>query len=1291
MNNGKLGIVTCANYFRELQAIVSLNENSNIELFCLKPTCFNPTSQEKKAFIKQYNSFKQRVQELVVLTPNGCTGLNSSCANAILSHSSPSVCTELLASKSIVNQLIDEGNYIVTPGWLGNWETFIKRRCKFDKLSATQFFNDTTKQICVLDTGVYDDYSTSLKEFSEFVGLKYQILHIGLDFFQNHVDKILLSWQQSVQAEITKRSLRSANKKIADYTMALEIINDISILSSEEAVVKNIFHLFITLFTPQKMTYFPIVNGEKGIGIYYPADQQNEFSIIETPSDTSLQKPENGFKINATYNNELLGYIEIEEILFSEFIDNYSALTQSISSVLGLLIYNSRQFNRVQNEKIEIQHISETILQQKNRELQKINIDLLSSENELKATNEELTVTAENLVQSNYELELAVRKAEANEEKYKLLSNLTFEGIALHQKGIALDVNLTFQKMLGYSYDELIGKDLIKTIVLEKYHDLIYQNILRNYQFPYEIEGRRRDGAIIPIELEGKNIESDQGDSSIRVIAVRDITKRKEAESAIERERTFNLNLIETLPGIFFLYEMQENNAILLKWNKNHEIFLGYSNTELYQMHLMDFFSAEQFDQLDIALNLIKQEEEIEVELNICHKNGTQIPYFLRGKGFSSNGRSYFVGIGLDITEQKNNERELILAKEEAEKSEEKYRNWFEHFPHATYIWKRVDDDFEMVRANKRAYEESNGDVEKIFGTKSRILWQDEPDLTNYLVECFNTKQSRTIERKYYFRGSGEEKYTSTTYSFIPPDSIQIISVDITQQKIADDALKSQKLLFETMFNTISDAVIMTDTDRKIIVINEGMSTIFGYELEEIIGQTAEYLYENINAFSEAGDRVFNLVSENVKARYIANYRSKSNKIFPGETFGSKLFDARGKWIGNLAIIRDVSEREALISDLIKARDLAEESNRLKSAFLLNMSHEIKTPMNAINGFSQLINKPNITPEKREQFSSIIVSSSMQLQSIVEDILTISALETKQHTISYQPLSINKTVAELYEIFKGQAQSKEISLVANTSLSDTDAEIYTDKTKFTQVFTNLIVNALKFTHEGSVQFGYELSNNELMFYVKDTGIGISPEMQEKIFERFVQVETGMIRQYGGNGLGLSISKGFVELLGGSIWVESILKKGSTFYFTIPYVAVNKKNSDEDLSQRDHIATILIAEDEKYNFLFIEALLSRTNLNLIHALDGNEAVELCRLNNDISLVLMDVKMPNMDGYTAAVEIKEIRPNLPIIAQTAYSFEQYSAKYGDNPFDDYITKPIRAAELKEKINTFIKFSK
>jgi hypothetical protein len=238
--------------------------------------------------------------------------------------------------------------------------------------------------------------------------------------------------------------------------------------------------------------------------------------------------------------------------------------------------------------------------------------------------------------------------------------------------------------------------------------------------------------------------------------------------------------------------------------------------------------------------------------------------------------------------------------------------------------------------------------------------------------------------------------------------------------------------------------------------------------------------------------------------------------------------------------------------ELSIAKERAEESDRLKTAFLQNISHEIRTPLNAVSGFSQMLNQVDLPKEKRERFVSIIQSSSKQLLSIVTDILIISALETKQEKVSKGPVPLNKILDDLTNDFQDQAMKKNIVLYTRKELSDEQSQIYTDKNKLLKILESLLSNALKFCHEGSVELGYRLKGNELEFHVKDTGIGIQPEQKEKIFERFQQADYSISKKYGGTGLGLSIAKDFVKLLEGKIWVDSHPGKGSVFYFTIPY-------------------------------------------------------------------------------------------------------------------------------------------
>ena len=383
--------------------------------------------------------------------------------------------------------------------------------------------------------------------------------------------------------------------------------------------------------------------------------------------------------------------------------------------------------------------------------------------------------------------------------------------------------------------------------------------------------------------------------------------------------------------------------------------------------------------------------------------------------------------------------------------------------------------------------------------------------------------------------------------------------------------------------------------------------------------------------------------------------------------------------IANLAI--------ALQAKLIDANEMAEESNTLKTAFLQNLSHDIRTPMNAIIGFSEMLHNPELTPAEHKEFVTIIVNSCNQLLSIVNNVFTISSLGKKQEEVNAQKVNINKIMLELVAVFEVQAQAKNISFHSKQQLFLEQSEIYTDKTKLTQILSNLIANALKFTEKGFVEFGYSLKGNDIEFYVKDSGIGIKTEMFEKTFDRFSPADVSIHFNYIGSDLGFSISKLLVELLGGKIWVQSELGVGTTFYFTIPFNPVSdikKAVSHIELSGKP--VTVLVVDDEDVNFRLIKAILKNMNLNLIRARNGEEAFEISKANPEIALVLMDINMPIMNGDKSAVLIKEFRHDLPIIAQSAIDLAREKDKY-QHIFDDFILKPISYTELIDKVNRYI----
>ncbi|NOU16949.1 MAG: PAS domain-containing protein [Bacteroidales bacterium] len=382
--------------------------------------------------------------------------------------------------------------------------------------------------------------------------------------------------------------------------------------------------------------------------------------------------------------------------------------------------------------------------------------------------------------------------------------------------------------------------------------------------------------------------------------------------------------------------------------------------------------------------------------------------------------------------------------------------------------------------------------------------------------------------------------------------------------------------------------------------------------------------------------------------------------------------------------------RKDLENKLMLAKEKAEVSDKQKSAFLANMSHEIRTPMNAIIGFSQLLALPNLSDEKKNQFIEIINNKGNNLVKLINDIIDTSKVESGHLTIVFAPCNLNNLLKYLQKFYNKEKifqKREEIDIKIVVPDGCDSLDLVTDEGRLEQILTNLIGNALKYTERGVIEFGYSLDNNQITFFVKDTGVGIDPQMQTMIFERFRQVEDVTDKRFGGTGLGLSISKGIVNLLGGSIWVESKLGVGTTFYFTLPLQIYQNVDINKELrviEGKEHRPdwrnkVILIAEDEEVNYIFIKEILSLTGAIILWAKDGSQAVDLVNKIKKIDLVLMDIKMPVMNGYAASMEIRQINPKLPIIAQTAYAFIEDRQKAEAAGCNDYLTKPINKNEL------------
>jgi len=369
------------------------------------------------------------------------------------------------------------------------------------------------------------------------------------------------------------------------------------------------------------------------------------------------------------------------------------------------------------------------------------------------------------------------------------------------------------------------------------------------------------------------------------------------------------------------------------------------------------------------------------------------------------------------------------------------------------------------------------------------------------------------------------------------------------------------------------------------------------------------------------------------------------------------------------------------------AKEKAEESVRLKTAFLNNVSHEIRTPLNGILGFGQLLSNEHLLPQERAKYLSMLDESSVRLINTVTSFLDVSQLQSNTQIVFKLNVIPEDVIEEIVGVFKERNKKKGLNIKYQTPINTYDIELNTDKDLLYKIMYHLVDNAVKFTNEGNINIGFVKDGSDLLFFVNDSGIGISDANKALIFDEFTQGDSSSNRGYEGSGLGLSVAKGFVDLLGGKIWVESELGKGSTFYFSLP---IGIKNTEDNLTietkpanQTNGINTVLVAEDDLINFFILNQMLKHDHLILLHALNGQEAVEMCKKNESIQLVLMDLKMPIMDGFEATQEIKKFRKELPIIALTAYTENEVKQQAMQAGCIDFITKPVNKALLFGKL--------
>jgi len=920
----------------------------------------------------------------------------------------------------------------------------------------------------------------------------------------------------------------------------------------------------------------------------------------------------------------------------------------------------------------------------------------------------------------------AERALKESELKYRRIIEFLPDAVVIHQNGRIKFANPATLRLLDIDTMELIlDKPVLefvhpdsRQIAIDRIHKVIEEGSTANV---VEEKFITPSGKLLEVETIAIPIEY-MGEKAVQVI-VRDISQRNRAiEALCESEDKFR-TLAQSTPYAILIYQ----DDFFVYSNPAGENITGYPLNELLTMRFWEVVAPEYID-LIRARGQRRQKGQSATpsyEFKIRRKDNEERWVYLTGSTIVYKGRNAGLISVVDITERK-------LAEEGIKQEKNLLRTLIDNLPDGIHI---KDTSGRRLVSNKNDSLFTGSNSDSSVGKTDFELIENERGRQDYnddLMVIETGKAYLEIEAEIT---DTEGKQRWIQHSRIPLKNedgsvkgLVGIGHDITERKQAEIM---QKVLLQ-----ISNAVLTTrDLDQLFATIQEQLGKLLDtrnffiafYNSEKQTFTSPFYRNEQPMPNTWPAEKTLSglvvkrgrtlIADEKMIAQLEQNGEldtyGEPSKVWLGVplkvdddiigliavqsyTDGSAYTSREAKMLEFvshqvcLSVLRKKAEQ-----DLRDALAKAEESDRLKTAFLNNMSHEIRTPLNGILGFTSLLNEPDVTPEDQKYFYRIINKNGEQLLSIIDDIINIATIEAGQERLRETDVNIGEMFEFLFEQFKHLTAPQNIMLNYRNGLPRSEQLIITDETKLRQILTNLLGNAFKFTDDGLIEFGCMLESFHLHFYVKDSGTGISTEAQELIFDRFRQINPNPKREYGGNGLGLAISKAYVELMGGRIWVESELGHGSTFHFAIPHKPAHPVS--EALLMPDSVVetegqldekTILIAEDVFLNYQLIASILKKNRYKLLHASTGSEAIEICRLDPSVDLVLMDMKMPDIDGFDATRIIKEMRRNLPIIAVTAYALTGDKARALNAGCDDYLAKPVKASKLISMLTKYLK---
>ncbi|NVO21422.1 MAG: PAS domain S-box protein [Bacteroidetes bacterium] len=863
-------------------------------------------------------------------------------------------------------------------------------------------------------------------------------------------------------------------------------------------------------------------------------------------------------------------------------------------------------------------------------------------------------------------------------QSHEIFNNFPLGYVIVTDSCLIQDINLSAALLLGQDQKELIGKSIESCFKQELPNPI--QSFIREYSnsginIQHEFIGIPKTAKTTYLRIQGSALSN----SGIFLFALIDITDQKKIENQLN-------TLIEQAVDAIL---MGSPEGIIILANQKAFDITGYKEDELVGNPIEILFTREEQLRVPLQYDRLKKGEIVRSERLLKRKDGNMVTVEMNTKMMPDNS---YQTIFRDMSERKKMEDAL-------RSSEQKFTLAFKTSPDSINI-NRVSDGV-YIEINNSFTEITGYSKEEVIGRSSTAdglrLWVKDEDRIQ-LLEILEREGEITGFETAFRMKNGTIRYGLMAARFIDFGGEKCIlstTRDITERKISEESLKESEQSIRGIIDSVTESIYILSSEGRFIDVNVGATRMYGYSQAEMVGQIIEFVAApGLNDLQHITELVMHTLETGETHQFEFWGKRKNGEYFPKDVICNK-----GKYFGKDVIIataRDISDRKKNDELLIAAKMKAEASEKLKSAFLANMSHEIRSPMNSIVGFSELLEDEDLTPDQRRDFISIIKNGGKHLLTIINDIIDFAKIDSNQLTISPNNINLNQLLDDILmetEVEKKKAGKHAVELILKKAFPDNNCTIISDDVRLKQILLNLIGNALKFTEQGSIKIEYGVQSDQIVFCVQDTGKGIAKDKQDIIFERFRQEEESTTRKYGGTGLGLSISKGLVELLQGKIWLESEPGSGASFFFSLPisiwtgHIDAESKENKPKAKFDFEGKCILVAEDVYSNFRLINYMLSKTNATVIYAENGAQAVDLCRSEERIDLILMDIQMPVMDGYEATSEIRKFLPKLPIIALTAYSFSDKSDESLLKGCNDYLTKPVDKETMLEKARKYL----